>query len=410
MPATAPFDPTDEAFLQDPYPTYARLREEAPVHWHEPWGAFVVTRYRDVDRLLRDRRLGRVMEHVLPEHRKRPKVPEHAPFDAIQAGSLLEIEPPDHTRIRRVVHDQFTPKHVRALAGKVEALCERLADALEASPGREADLIATFAQPLPVTVIADLLGIPEEGRPQLLPWSKGIIGMFEPERTPEAEAAAVRAADAFASYLRELVREKRADPGEDLISRMVRVHDAEPERLSEGELIANCILFLNAGHEAVVNVIGNGMKALLSRPEVLAQVRADDALVPGAVEEMMRFDTPLQFFERFVLEDLRFEADDGTVFEWPMGTKLALYYASANHDPAVFAAPERFDPERSPNPHLAFGLGLHYCIGAPLARVELQAALRTLLRRFPELRLAQDGFRYQPRNVFRYLTSLRVAF
>ncbi len=400
------FDPTDPAFLHDPYPTYRALRERAPVLFHAPWDAWVVTRYADVDRLLRDRRLGRVMEGV----EKRPPDPAHAPFDRIQAGSLLEIEPPDHTRIKQVVHGVFTPRHVRALADRIEALARRQADALAARIEAEgdADLITVFAEPIPVTVIADLLGVPEADRPRLLPWSKAIIGMFEPERTPESEAAAVRAADEFAAYLRWLAAEKRRSPGDDLISRMVAVHDEDSSVLSEDELVANGILFLNAGHEAVVNVLGNGMKALLGHPEQVAAVRADGSLVPGAVEEMMRFDTPLQFFERFVLEDMAFEADDGTVHDWPAGTKLALYYASANHDPAVFEGPERFDVTRSPNPHIAFGLGLHYCIGAPLARLELSRSVGALLDRFPRLALAQDRFDYVPKNVFRYLTALRV--
>jgi cytochrome P450 len=367
----------------------------------------VLTRYRDVDRLLRDRRLGRVMEGV----EKRAPDPAHAPFDRIQAGSLLEIEPPDHTRIKQVVHDVFTPRHVRALAERIDALCRRQADALaeRIEADGEADLIAVFAEPIPVTVIAELLGVPEEDRHQLLPWSKHIIGMFEPERTPESEAAAVRAADAFARYLRELVAIKRRVPGEDLITRMTRVHDADPAQLSEDELVANGILFLNAGHEAVVNVLGNGMRALLAHEEQLARVRADAGLVPTAVEEMMRYDTPLQFFERFVTEPMRFEADDGTVHAWPAGTKLALYYASANRDPAVFSDPERFDVGRDPNPHLAFGLGIHYCIGAPLARLELRHAVGALLDRFPSLRIAQDELSYVPKNVFRYLTELRVS-
>jgi cytochrome P450 len=401
------FRPTDPAFLHDPYPTYARLRAEAPVLWHEPWGAWVVTRYRDVDRLLRDRRLGRVMEGA----RKRPPDPAYAPFDRIQAGSLLEIEPPDHTRIKQVVHDVFTPRHVRALSERIEALCRRQADVLaeRLEEDGEADLISVFAEPIPVTVIAELLGVPEEDRARLLPWSKDIIGMFEPERTPESEAAAVRAADAFARYLRELVAIKRRAPGDDLITRMTRVHDADPAQLSEDELVANGILFLNAGHEAVVNVLGNGVRALLAHEDQLARVRADADLVPRAVEEMMRYDTPLQFFERFVTQPLRFEADDGTVHDWPAGTKLALYYASANRDPAVFDDPERFDVGRDPNPHLAFGLGIHYCIGAPLARLELRHAVDALLARVPSLRLAQDRFAYVPKNVFRYLTELRVG-
>lgn len=406
MPA---FAPTDPEFLQDPYPHYARLRRDAPIFWFEPWGKWIVTRYHDIDRLLRDKRLGRVIHHITPPEERSAPNPAHAAFHAIQAGSLLEIEPPDHTRIRTVVHAQFTPKHVRALEGKISALCERLADRLEETgSGRTVDLVSTFAEPLPVTVIADLLGVPEGERHHLLPWSKAVIGMFEPERTPPMERAANAAAHEFATYLRGLIERKRRAPEDDLISRMVLVHDADPAQLSQGEMIANCILFLNAGHEAVVNVIGNGMKALLSHPNERAAVQADPARVPGAVEEMLRYDTPLQFFERFVLEDLTFEAEGGGTVRWRKGEKLCLYYASANRDAAVFAEPDRFDTARDPNPHLSFGRGLHFCIGAPLARMELTHAVGTLLRRFPELELADAEHRYQPRNVFRYLNELKV--
>ncbi|MEX2542449.1 MAG: cytochrome P450 [Trueperaceae bacterium] len=399
------FRPSAGDFLENPYPTYARLRRETPIFYHEPWRKWILTRHADIDALLRDRRLGRVIHHLLAPEELPSQDPEHGPFRAIQEGSLLEIEPPDHTRIRSVVHSAFTPRHVRALQARIEALCETLADRLAVVPERRADLIQVFAEPLPVTVIAELLGIPEPDRHRLLPWSKAIIGMFEPERTAADEREAVRAAGEFSDYLRWLVPRKRLEPADDLVTRMVEVHDQDPDRLSESEIVANCILFLDAGHEAVVNVIGNGMKALLSHPAELDRLREDRELVATAVEEMMRFDTPLQFFERFALEDMEYQSH-----QWPKGTKLCLYYASANHDERVFESPERFDVGRDPNPHLAFGMGLHYCIGAPLARLELSVALRTLLRRFPDLRLAQQEFRYLPKNVFRYLTELRVEY
>jgi len=399
------FRPTDAGFLQDPYPTYARLRAEAPIAWYEGWGKWIVTRHRDVDALLRDRRLGRVAHHLAPASDRPLAHPAHAAFDAIQAGSLLEIEPPDHTRVKQVVHDVFTPRHVRALQGRIEALVERLIDDLEARGPREFDLIRDFAEPIPVTVIAELLGVPAADRGRLLPWSKAIIGMFEPERTPDMAAAANAAAGEFAGFVRALMAAKRLAPGDDLISRMVAVHDADPERLTEGEVVANAVLFLNAGHEAVVNVTGNGMLALLRHPDQLRAVRDDPALLRPAIEEMMRYDTPLQFFERFVLEDMTYAGQ-----AWPAGTKLCLTYAAANRDPEVFADPERFDVRRHPNPHLAFGLGLHYCIGAPLARLELGVSLGALLRRFPRLELRTASPQFQPRNVFRYLTELRVGW
>ncbi|MDX2003761.1 MAG: cytochrome P450 [Meiothermus sp.] len=395
-----PFDPTDPDFLADPYPTYRRLRENSPIFFFDKWNAFVLTRYEDVNALLRDRRLGRVLENA-PEYDERTWE-----FEQSRRGSLLEIEPPDHTRIKDVFHQTFTPKRVRQLGVKIEALCQILADRLLRRPGRRADLLEDFAQPIPVTVIADLLGIPHHQRDMLVPWSKGIIGWFEPERTPAMEAEAVRCAQEFMTYLRGLIPQKRAEPVDDLMCAMIAVHDAEPARLSEAELINNCILLLNAGHEAVVNVVGNGLKALLTHPEQMAKLRADPTLIPTAVEEMMRFDTPLQFFERLVLEPLEYKGH-----RWERGTKLCLFYAAANHDPAVFAEPERFDIARDPNPHLAFGMGLHYCIGAPLARVELQTTLRVLLDRLPDLRVAEGArLEYMPKNVFRYLKELPVVY
>ncbi len=393
------FNPTDPDFLADPYPTYARLRADTPIFFYEPWGKWIVTRHGDVSALLRDRRLGRVLENV-----KVRTDPEHAAFDDIQDGSLLELEPPDHTRIKTAVQDVFTPKHVRALEDKIAALCDRLAANLAARPERRADLLQDFAEPIPVTVIAELLGVPDAERHRLVPWSKAIIGMFEPERTPPMEAAATEAARDFAAYVRVLIGEKRRAPQDDLISRMVRLHDADETRLSEREIVANAILFLDAGHEAVVNVVGNGIVALLSKPNLWEELKAHPERLETAVEETLRFDTPLHFFERVVREDLNYKG-----LSWPKGTRMCLYYASGNRDEAVFKNPDTFDLTRSPNPHLSFGLGLHYCIGAPLARLELKHALAALLTHLPDLRLGAE-VAYHPKNVFRYPERVPVTF
>jgi cytochrome P450 len=400
MPSTA-FQPTSPLFLANPYPFYKELRESAPIFFYEPWGKWVLTRYEDINFLLRDKRLGRVLSST-----QNPNwTGLEADFEVSRIGSLLEIEPPDHTRIKDVFHQTFTPKRVRELSSKVYSLCNTLVDSLLAKSEHKADLIEDFAQTIPVTVIADLLGIPEADRHNLVPWSRGIIGWFEPERSKEMELEAVRCAQEFMVYLHDLIPLKRKAPSDDLMCAMIKVHDQEPGRMSEQELINNYILLLNAGHEAVVNVIGNGMYALLSHPEQWGNLKAKPSFIPTAIEEMMRFDTPLQFFERFVLEDLTYKD-----FTWKKGTKLCLYYASANHDASVFKNPETFDISRDPNPHLAFGLGLHYCIGAPLARVELQAALQTLTQRLPDLQLATHQAEYHPRNVFRYLKELQVSY
>jgi cytochrome P450 len=399
------FQPTSPLFLANPYPFYKELRETAPLFFYEPWGKWIVTRYKDIHVLLRDKRLGRTLDHTLLPEQRTQWTGLQAEFEVSRIGSLLEIEPPDHTRIKDVFHQTFTPKRVRELSTRIHTLCDTLIDKLLAHSERQADLLADFAQTIPVTVIADLLGIPEQDRQRLVPWSQGIIGWFEPERTQTMEREAVRCAQEFMTYLGNLIPIKRQQPRDDLLHAMIAVHDTEPERMSEQELINNCILLLNAGHEAVVNVIGNGMYALLSRPEQWGKLKANPALIPSTVEEMMRFDTPLQFFERVVLEDMTYQGKG-----WQKGSKLCLYYASANHDPSVFKNPEIFDITRTPNPHIAFGLGLHYCIGAPLARVELQAALQTLIKRLPNLQLATQHIEYAPKNVFRYLKALQVVY
>jgi cytochrome P450 len=399
------FQPTSPTFLANPYPFYKNLRETAPIFFYEPWNKWILTRYEDINFLLRDKRLGRIIDHTLKPEKRKPRNEIEAAYEVSRDGSLMEIEPPDHTRIKDVFHQTFTPKRVRELSSKIHALCNRLVDDLLKRETKQIDLIANFAEIIPVTVIADLLGIPQQDRHKLVPWSKGIIGWFEPERTREMELIAVRCSHEFSEYLRKLIPQKRLNPTDDLMSAMIAVHDNERDRLSEQELINNCILLLNAGHEAVVNVVGNGMYALLRHQEQWEHLKTDPSLIPTAIEEMMRFDTPLQFFERFVLVDMHYKGND-----WEKGTKLCLFYASANHDPDMFKHPERFDITRDPNPHIAFGLGLHYCIGAPLARIELQAALQTLSQRLPNLQLVTHDAEYHPKNVFRYLKRLEVGY
>ena len=263
---------------------------------------------------------------------------------------------------------------MRELSNKVTALCERLVDGLVARPERQADLIRDFAQPIPVTVIADLLGIPEKDRDKLVPWSSGIIGWFEPERTPAMEREAVRCAQEFMAYLQGLISQRRAEPGDDLFSAMLNVHDTEPERLSERELVNNCILLLNAGHEAVVNVIGNGLYALLSRPDQWAALKADPALVPTAVEEMMRFDTPLQFFERAVLEPLHYPIDNQG-FDWPQGHKTLPLLRQRQPRPGGVRGARYFRPSpfSEPAPRVRAGPPLLHRRAAGTARAASRA-------------------------------------
>ncbi|GAA2534103.1 cytochrome P450 [Streptomyces levis] len=395
------FDPWDPAFLADPYPAYAELRARGRVHWFEPTGQWLVPHHADVSALLRDRRLGRTYQHRFSheEFGRTPPPPEHEPFHTLNDHGMLDLEPPDHTRIRRLVSKAFTPRTVERLKPYVRGLADELAAALVERGG--GDLLKDVAEPLPVAVIAEMLGIPESDRAPLRPWSADICGMYELNPSQETAARAVRASVEFSDYLRELIAARRKEPGEDLVSGLIAAHD-EGDRLTEQEMISTCVLLLNAGHEATVNATVNGWYALFRNPAQLERLRADHTLVPSAVEELMRYDTPLQLFERWVLEDIEI---GGTTI--PRGAEIALLFGSANHDPEVFADPGRLDLARADNPHISFSAGIHYCIGAPLARIELAASMGALLENAPALRLAAEPQR-KPNFVIRGLEGLNV--
>ncbi|MFE4800224.1 cytochrome P450 [Streptomyces sp. NPDC056708] len=395
------FDPWSAAFVADPYPAYAALRAAGRVHYFEPTDQWLVPHHFDVSALLRDRRLGRTYLHRFTheEFGRTPPPAEHEPFHTLNGQGLLDLEAPDHTRIRRLVSKAFTPRTVEQLVPTVRRLAAGLVDSfVEAGGG---DLLTAVAEPLPVAVIAEMLGIPESDRAPLRPWSAAICGMFELNPSDDTARAAVRASLDFSAYLRELIKERRKNPGTDLISALIAAHD-EGERLSEQEMISTCVLLLNAGHEATVNTTVNGWWTLLRQPEQLAALRTDHGLLPTAIEELMRYDTPLQMFERWVLDDIEI---DGTVI--PRGSEVALLFGSANRDPARFPAPDTLDLARRENPHITFGAGIHFCLGAPLARVELAASFGELLRRAPNLRLAAEP-EWNPGYVIRGLKELRV--
>ncbi|MDT4946761.1 MAG: hypothetical protein QOH14_3494 [Pseudonocardiales bacterium] len=389
---------TSPEVVADPYPHFAAARQQAPVQWHEGLGMWLTFTHAAANTVLRTRTLGRVWTP------RRPDEPMPA-FALIHVNSLLENEPPAHTRMRRLVAGAFARGHVERLRPRVAELAERLADRVAdaGSDGSAVDLIALYAEPLPVQVIAELLGVPEPDWHLLRPWSNAIVKMYEYGVSPAQRDAAERASAEFVDYLRGLVAERRLTPGPDLISSLIAETDGDGARLSEDELVTTCTLLLNAGHEATVNVVGNGVTALLTQPEQLAAVRADDGLVDTAVEELIRFDSPLQLFERTAISTTTIE---DVVVE--PGQKIAALLGAANRDPAVFPEPDRFDVTRADNPHLGFGAGIHFCVGAPLARVELQTSLRTLLRRFPRLALHENPQR-RPEFVIRGVVSLPVT-
>lgn len=364
--------PTDPAFVQNPYPFYDRAREAPFFHWQD-YGFTATASAAAVGAILRDRRLGR----EIPPEKRAPVPPHLAPFYAVEAHSMLELEPPRHTRLRGLVLRAFTSRRITALAPEIAALCHDLIDAL---PSGDFDLLPTFAQKLPVIIIARLLGVPEEMAPQLLQWSNAMVGMYQAGRTRAMEDRAAASAAAFSDFLRGYVTERRARPADDLITHLIAA-EQDGERLTHDELITTCILLLNAGHEATVHTLGNGVKALLDHatpPALLAPDR-----IEGTVEEILRYDPPLHIFTRHAYQDVTVAGH--TI---PQGTDVALLLGGANRDPALWESPASFDPTRPVIANTSFGAGLHFCVGAPLARLELQIALPILFQRMPRLRLA----------------------
>lgn len=376
-------DPRDPRFYSDPYPAYAALREAGPlVHWDE-LGYPCLTRHADVNAALRDRRLGRQILHVATREELgwAPPSPTLAPFLAFEEHSLLELEPPRHTRLRSFVNTAFLPRRVDHLRPRIAALAHALLDELPRDG--EFDLLERYATPIPVLVIADFLGVPREQAPQLLAWSHDMVAIYQVRRGPDVERRTVAATQEFRAYMRTLIAHKRREPADDFLSHLVDARDAQGERMSEDELVTTAILLLNAGHEATVHAIGNGVLALLRASRDPA--REFLARPAEHCEEMLRFDAPLHLFTRFALCDMELAGR-----RFAKGERVGLLLASANRDPERFAEPERFDPTRSPNSHLSFGAGIHVCVGAPLARLELQVALEVLFERLPRLALAAE--------------------
>ncbi|WP_031516560.1 cytochrome P450 [Streptomyces sp. NRRL F-5123] len=404
------FTPRDPDFVADPYPAYQELRAAGRALWFEPTRQWLIPNHDDVSALLRDRRLGRTYLHRYSheDFGRTPPPPELEPFTVLNDNGLLDLEAPAHTRIRRLVAKAFTPRRVEELAPVVQRLADELVGALRAEGG--GDLHAAVAEPLPVAVIAEMLGIPAADRPLLRPWSAGMTAMYELNPGPDAARAAVTASEEFSAYLRELIAARRTEPGDDLISALIAVHD-DGDVLSEQEMVSTCALLLNAGHEATVNTTALGWLHLFRHPgqlRLMAQAAAapSPAGLADGVEEILRYDTPLQLFERWVLDDIEV---GGTVI--PRGSEVALLFGSANRDPARFDDPERFDVTRpaAGNKHVSFGAGIHYCLGAPLARLELAASFGAFLRDAPGMTLVAEPS-WRPNYVIRGVRELLVSW
>jgi cytochrome P450 len=356
-----------------------------------------------VEAILRDRRFGRQITH-LPQSEALalpPEPPELKPFYEVDRRGMLELEPPAHTRLRGLVQKAFMARQIERLRPRIAELSHQLIDKME-SEGSD-DLLAAFATPIPVIMITEMLGVPTEMSDQFLTWSHTMVRMYQVGRTKEDENNAVQATQEFTAYLKEFIALRREQPQDDLITQLIQVTEGG-EKLTEEELIANCILLLNAGHEATVNVIGNGVLALLNYPDQMESLRQNSDLIEPAVEELLRFDTPLHLFKRWVLDDLQLGGQN-----LKFGDQVAVLLGAANHDPAVFAEPEKLNFRRENNPHVSFGLGVHYCLGAPLARLELQTALPILLERLPDLQLA-DQPQFMNSYHFRGLEALPVSW
>lgn len=386
----------------DPYPFYAYLLENEPLYYIEESGYWVASRYEDVNRILKDPLFVREYRNAVPQHQLQQASPppgEWKPVNDLLGNWMLFRDAPAHTRLRGLVSHAFTPRTTERLKPKIRAIAEHLADGM--AEQQQPDLIGSFAYPLPVIVIAELLGVPPEDRDRFKDWSSMIGRVLEgSDQPPEFAQQAGRVAEEIAGYFRQLVAERKSAPREDMISELLAAHE-QGDKLTEQELIATCVLLLVAGHETTVNLIGNGVLTLQRHPEQYARLLAQPELAASAIEEVLRFESPVQMTSRLASVDYEI---GGRIIR--QGQSVTVMLGAANRDPAQFERPNRFDIGRSPNRHLAFASGPHFCLGAPLARLEGEIALTVLLERFPQMRLADDKPNWRPNILFRGLGSL----
>ena len=387
----------------DPYPLYHHLRSEDPVRWDAPLGAWVVTRYADVVSALSDARLSAeritLSTEWLPEAMRETLGPV---FRAL-ARQMLFLDPPDHTRLRGLLNKAFTPRVVQGMRPRIQAIVDDLLDAVQEA-GRM-DVIQDFAYPLPAIVIAEMLGVPPEDRDQFRIWSDDFGALIgRSDLTLDGATRALRGVAEFMDYFRDIVARRRASRRDDLMQALIAAED-RGDALTEEELLANCVLLLAAGHGTTTHLIGNGLLALLRNPDQLRKLRDDPSSIAAAVTELLRYDSPVQATGRVAADELPIGARRVGV-----GEGVILCLGAANRDPEQFADPDRLDIGRRENRPIAFGHGIHFCLGAPLARIEARIAFATLLRRLPGLRLETDVLEWEPSLSFRGLARLPVAF
>ncbi len=394
---------TSEAFNQNPYPLYHELRQQAPVYWSEAWGCWLLTRYDDITWTLQDYKtftsLGRLTATMeLPE----PLWERVAPLVRHYSQGLINVDPPDHTRMRQLVHMAFTPRAIRKMRAYIEDIVERLID--EQIERGFMDVIWDFSYPLPVTVIAEMMGIPVDDHAKFKRWSREIVGfMATPKPRPEVLLKSQDALQAMQQYFRDIYAKRRLAPEDDLITALVRA-ELEGDKLSEEEMVSSCVTILIGGHETTTYLIANGVYALLQHPDQLRRLRDNPALDASATEEFLRYEGPFQRNRRIATRDV--VIGDMTIKKDQL---ILQFLGAANRDPSRFDQPDALDLARSPNKHLAFGYGPHFCLGAPLARLEAPVAIRALLQKLPKIRLAHEDLEWNS-ALFRGLKSLPIEF
>lgn len=374
-----PLNPLTTEFLQDPYPTFKRLQQEAPVFWSEKSKYWIVSRYADVHGILRDLSYEKQLQRW---NQINPLVKMLPPVHSLQksrATWMLNMNPPDHTRMRGLVNKAFTPAMVNSLRPRIEENVNHYID--QVASMKEFDLVPEFSFPIPVTVIAQMLGVPHEDRDKFHHWSTILTDTLEPQMDLGKLSKAATATDELIEYFRGVANERRREPKNDLISALVAAEE-EGQKLTEEELLNNCILILVAGHETTVNLIGNAVRTLLQHPDQLKMLQENPNLIQGAISEVLRFESPVQTTRRLASEDI--EVGGETI---KAGDMVVLLMGAANRDPEQFPDPDRFDITRDAKKHLAYGHGIHHCLGSSLANTEGQIAVSALFKRMPNLRL-----------------------
>ena len=391
-------DFNNPTFVADPYEQLKELRDIGKPIWHDSMQVFLAARHSDANDVFRNKSLGRIFTDKKPDF-------EWETFNWLHSDSILDSEPPKHTRLRSLVAKAFNRNKIEGMRPAVERITHQLLDAIDkkVKSGETFDLIADYAEPLPVKIIADLLGFPESEEHLLRPWSQSIVKMYEVNPSIQYQLEAKKAAGEFAEYVRDLAEYRKTNPGQDLITDLAMVEE-NGEKLNSHELVATCVLLLNAGHEASVNAFGNGMVAVLKSPEQITLLRDNPrGVTDTALEEFMRFDAPLHLFERTATVDTEV---GGVKIE--QGQKIAALIGSANRDATVFENPDEMDLTRDPNPNIGFGAGIHFCLGAPLARLEMSVSLPALWEKYPTMSLASEPIR-RPTFVLRGYESVAIS-